>query len=123
VLGGEKEIETYPKKDNYGLAIASMILGIISLCAWFFPICGFPLSVIVLILGIVGQGSSGRGMAIVGIVMTIIGLVLTIINAAVGTCMGATGQMQWINNLFWLTRTSLPLGNKPGWAAFIFYPS
>jgi hypothetical protein len=81
------------KKDHYGLAITSLILGILSLVAWFFPLCGFPMSVTGLVLGIVGINSSKRGLAIAGIVMTVIGLVLTISNATIGAYLGYTGQL------------------------------
>lgn len=81
------------QKDHYGLAIASLVLGIISLGAWFLPICGLPVSITGLILGIVGRNSSKSGMATAGIVMTIIGLVLGIINAAIGAYMGIQGTL------------------------------
>jgi hypothetical protein len=75
-----------------GKAIASMVLGIIGLIAWFIPLFGAPITIVGLILGIKGLKSSNRGMAIAGVVMCIIGLVATIINAAIGAYMGATGQ-------------------------------
>jgi hypothetical protein len=81
------------KKDNYGLAITSFALGIFSLLAWLLPICGFPISVIGLILGIVNTGSSKRNLAIAGIVMSAIGLILTVLNGAVGAYLGVTGQL------------------------------
>jgi len=81
------------KKDNYGLAITSLALGIFSLLAWFLPICGFPISVIGLILGIIGMNSSKRGLAIAGIVMSSIGLLLTVANSAIGAYLGYTGQL------------------------------
>lgn len=85
----------YPpkKKDNYGLAITSLALGIFSLLAWLYPICGFPISVIGLILGITSTSSSKRSLAIAGIVMSAIGLILTVANAAIGAYLGYTGQL------------------------------
>jgi hypothetical protein len=44
--------------DRGGLAIASLVLGIGSLCAWIIPLCGIPVSVIGLILGALSLGSS-----------------------------------------------------------------
>lgn len=81
------------KKDNYGLAITSLALGIFSLLAWLYPICGFPISVIGLILGITSTSSSKRSLAIAGIVMSAIGLILTVANAAIGAYLGYTGQL------------------------------
>jgi len=81
------------KKANFGLAIASLILGIFSLLAWLFPICGLPISVIALIFGVISLNSSKRGLAIAGIVLSGIGLILTIANAAIGAYLGYTGQL------------------------------
>ncbi len=82
------------KKDHSGLAITSLVLGIIGMLAWFLPICGFPIAIVGLVLGIVGKDSSKHGLAVAGIVMTIISLILTIINGTVGVYMGLTG---WFN--------------------------
>jgi uncharacterized membrane protein len=68
-----------PVSNNKGLAIASLILGILSLCAsvgWF---CGGPLSVVGLILGFLGRKSTGKGLATAGIILSAVGLVLTVI--------------------------------------------
>ncbi|MGB8213699.1 MAG: DUF4190 domain-containing protein [Anaerolineales bacterium] len=67
-----------PASDKKGLAIAALVLGILSLCSsWFF--CGGLLGVIGVILGLLGMKSSGRTMAIIGIVLSVVGLILTII--------------------------------------------
>lgn len=81
------------KKDNSGLAITSLAMGIFSCLAWLFPICGLPVSVLALIFGIVGLNSSKRNLAIAGIVMSAIGLILTIINSLLGAYLGYTGQL------------------------------
>lgn len=67
-----------------GKAIASLVLGIIGMIAWFIPLFGAPITIIGLVLGIKGMKSNRRGMAIAGVVLCIIGLVLTIINASIG---------------------------------------
>jgi hypothetical protein len=62
-----------------GLAIASLVLGILSLCAsvgWF---CGGPISIVGLVLGFLGRKSAGKSMATAGIILSAIGLVLTIV--------------------------------------------
>lgn len=62
-----------------GLAIASLVLGVVNLCGGFFlPICGIPLALTGVILGILGLKSSQRVVAIVGIVLCGLSLVLVI---------------------------------------------
>lgn len=78
-------------KDQSGLAIASLVVGMVSLVGWLLPLCGFPLSVTGLVLGILARDSARKGMAITGIVFSIVALVLTIINAAIGAYMGVSG--------------------------------
>ena len=68
-----------PAGDKKGLAIASLVLGILSLCAsvgWF---CGGPISVVGLVLGFLGRKSSGKGLATAGIILSAVGLLLTVI--------------------------------------------
>ena len=78
-----------------GKAVASLVLGIVSLLAWCLPLFGLPVSIIGLVLGVKATKSSSRGMAIAGIVLSIIGLLFSLINAAVGAYQGATGQAWW----------------------------
>jgi hypothetical protein len=73
-------------------AITSLILGILSLGAWFLPCCGAPVTVTGLVFGILGLKSRQRTLAIVGIVLTSIGLLATLVNAGIGIYLGATGQ-------------------------------
>jgi hypothetical protein len=68
-----------PAGDKKGLAIASMILGILSWCASIFWFCGGPISVVGIVLGFLGMKSSGRKMAIAGIILSAIGLLLMIV--------------------------------------------
>lgn len=80
-------------KDKSGFAIASLVLGIISMCAWLLPICGLPLSIVGLILGILGLKSSQRTLAIIGIVLSSLGLVAGLGNAALGAYLGLTNYL------------------------------
>jgi hypothetical protein len=74
-------------------AIVSLVLGILSLIAWCIPICGAPVTIAGIVLGVRGlRATSARAMAITGIVLSSLGLVATLINAAVGAYLGATGQ-------------------------------
>ncbi|MBL8062991.1 MAG: DUF4190 domain-containing protein [Anaerolineales bacterium] len=75
------------------MAIASLVLGVINLCAWFLPICGVPLSIAGLVLGFLGmKDPSQKTLAIVGMVLSGLGLLAACINAAIGVYLGATGQ-------------------------------
>ncbi|MBQ6586453.1 MAG: DUF4190 domain-containing protein [Coriobacteriales bacterium] len=65
--------------------LIAMILGIISLIAWFIPIFGYATSIPAIILGVQGrQDPAGKGKATAGMVMGIIGLVLSLINSVLG---------------------------------------
>jgi hypothetical protein len=64
-----------------GLAVASLVLGIVSLLAWLIWPVGFLVSTPGLILGIVGRASRNRGVAVGGIVTSSVGLGLSVVNA------------------------------------------
>lgn len=86
----------YPRPaEASGKAMASLVLGAISLVAWCIPLFGLPMSIIGLVLGVKALKSSSRGMAIAGVVLSILGLVLTLINGAVGAYQAVTGQ-HWL---------------------------
>jgi hypothetical protein len=82
-----------------GFAIAALILGIVSLGAWFIPCCGGPVTIAGIVFGALGLKSQHRTMAIVGIVLCSVGLLGTVLNAAWGAYLGATGQHQLLNAL------------------------
>ncbi len=79
--------------EDYEMAIAALVLGIVSLLAWLLPIVGLPVSIVGLVLGIKTVKSEKKAMAIAAIIMSSIGLVLTIINGALGAYMAVTGQI------------------------------
>ena len=71
------------------MAIASLALGIINLCAWFLPICGIPLGIVGAVLGYLGMKSpQQKTLAIVGLVLSIIGIILACLNAIAGVFLG-----------------------------------
>ncbi|MBI5935593.1 MAG: DUF4190 domain-containing protein [Chloroflexi bacterium] len=83
--------------NNRIMAIASLVLGIINLCAWFFPICGAPLAIGGLVLGYFGMRSpQQKTLAIAGMVLSGIGLLLACLNAVAGIFLGP--QIQEIFN-------------------------
>lgn len=79
-------------KSHNGKAVASLVLGLIGMVAWFIPLFGLPITIVGLVLGIKGLASSRRGLATAGVVLCIIGLVASIANSAIGAYMGGTGQ-------------------------------
>ena len=75
------------------MSIASLVIGVINMCAWFLPICGVPLGIIGIVLGYFGmKDPSQKTFAIIGIVLSGLGLLAACINGAVGAYMGFTGE-------------------------------
>lgn len=71
------------------MAIASLVIGVINLCAWLFPICGIPLGIVGVILGILGLKSlPQKNLAIAGIVLSGLGILLACLNAVAGVVLG-----------------------------------
>jgi len=81
-----------PADESNGKATASLVLGLISIFAWFIPLIGLPTTIAGLVLGIKGLGPQRSGKAIAGIVLSIIFLVITVLNAALGAYLAAKGQ-------------------------------
>ena len=75
------------------MAIISLVLGILGFCGWIVPLCGLPISIVGLILGILSTRSSRRGMAIAGIVLAALTLVAEVVNAAFGAYLGLSGEL------------------------------
>lgn len=75
------------------MAIGSLVLGVINLCAWFLPICGIPMSIAGIVLGYFGmKDAAQKNLAIGGIALSALGLLAGCINAAVGAYMAVSGQ-------------------------------
>ncbi len=80
------------QRNNDGKAVASLVLGIISLVTIFtgtFAFIGIVLSVVGLILGLNSRKENPSGMATAGIVLSIISLVLT--SLTVVACVACVG--------------------------------
>ena len=78
-------------------AIISLVLGVINLCAWFFPICGVPLAIVGIVLGYLGMKSpEQKNLAIAGIALSALALLLACCNAIAGVLFGP--QIQDIFN-------------------------
>jgi hypothetical protein len=68
-----------PGSSRSVLAVASLVMGTLSLCSSFFALCGAPISVIGIILGIMSLKSSKRGLAVAGIALSGLGLLMAIL--------------------------------------------
>ncbi|MES2034492.1 MAG: hypothetical protein V4466_09970 [Pseudomonadota bacterium] len=92
------ELDSGPRPAN-GLAIASLVLGVISVLIVWIPIIGLfgtLLALVGLVLGILGlKGVTGRGLAIGGIVTSGISLVITVLYMLLfGALVGAAATSQ-----------------------------
>lgn len=70
------EQATAQPSGGKGMAIAAMVLGILSIIFALLPIVSIPLGLLAIIFGILAIKKPGRGMAIAGLVTGIIGLLL-----------------------------------------------
>jgi hypothetical protein len=62
------------------MAVAGLVLGILSLVTWWFLYVGLPIAIVGIIMGALGRRSvSRRGIATAGLVCSIIGLAALII--------------------------------------------
>jgi len=91
------EVQEMERQRTSGLAIASMVCGILSLVFFWVPLFGFLLGIIAIIFGAVAirqigrePNLGGRGMAIAGLVCGIVGVAGWVIFIA------------WIGIFFWV---------------------
>jgi hypothetical protein len=74
--------------DRRGMAIASLVLGILSLCGSIFWFCSGPLAIVGIILGVLSLKSSARTMAMAGIIIAAVGIILSIVWIIIGFTSG-----------------------------------
>lgn len=77
-----------PASDKKGLAIASLVLGILGFCGALIPVCGGLFGLAGVVLGFLGLKSSGKGMAIAGIVLGVLGILAAIVIFIIGLSSG-----------------------------------
>lgn len=75
------------QKKVGGKSIASFVLGLVSLIAWFIPLFGYPVTIVGIVLGCLARKTEKNGFNIAGIVLSIIGLVITLCNSCLGVIM------------------------------------
>ena len=84
------------KKSN-GFAIASLVLGIVSIVFCFIPgliLVGLITGIIGVVFGVLAKKKNPTGMATAGLVCSIIGLILSsLVIIACAACIGAAGGL------------------------------
>lgn len=71
-------LDTPTAPDRKGLAIAALVCGILALCGFLIPGCSTILAIAAIVMGAMSLKSSGRVMAIIGLVLGILVLCLSI---------------------------------------------
>lgn len=66
------------ERYRHYMALASISLGIISLCAALIPICGVTASLAGIGLGLLSRKSESRKMAMIGILLSILGIMIAV---------------------------------------------
>jgi len=77
-------METVPPSGRRGQATAGLVLGIVSMVAWFIPLIGYITTILGIVFSSQGRNSTNRGRATAGLVLSIIALILTLGNSAAG---------------------------------------
>lgn len=75
------------QKKVGGKSIASFVLGLVGLIAWFIPLFGYPVTIVGLVLGCLARKTEKNGFNLTGIILSIIGLVLSLGNSCLGVIM------------------------------------
>ena len=91
-----------PVKTN-GLAVASLVLGILSLLLFFTVVPPFILGILAVVFGAIGisranQGAGGKGMAVAGLVCGALGVVVAILFIALFVSVANDPDVQDILN-------------------------
>lgn len=85
------------KKSTSGLAVASMVCGIISIFGCCVPIVGIILAILGLVFGIISQAMQKNGFSLAGIITAAFGLAFGIITVIIGFAVG--GLWDFINSM------------------------
>lgn len=72
-------------------SIIGLILGLVSIVAWYIPLIGFPITIIGIIFSAIGMKSqTNKGKAIAGLTLSIIFLIVTIVNSVLGAILASS---------------------------------
>ena len=76
------------ENNNNNRAVASLVLGLVSIVTWLFPIAGYITTILAIVFATKGRHSEKKGMATAGLVLGIIFLVVTLLNSIFGAILG-----------------------------------
>ena len=119
------EQEPQPSSSNQpqGMAIASMVLGIVSVVLLCVPYIGIPAAIVGLILGIMARKkvaagqAAGKGMATTGMILSIIALALIIILLIVGASLlavlGGCAAPEMLEEMEWQMEENMDDAAEP----------
>ena len=79
--------------ENSNRAVASLILGLVSIVTWRFPIAGYITTILAIVFATKGRHSEKKGMATAGLVLGIIFLVVTLLNSILGAVLGVLANL------------------------------
>ena len=78
------------KSTGNGFGIAGLVLGIISIPAFWYPLVGIAFGILGIIFSVMGLKKS-QSFAFAGYTCILIGLSFSVINALIGAILGASG--------------------------------
>lgn len=81
------------ENNNNNRAVASLVLGLVSIVTWLFPIAGYITTILAIVFATKGRHSEKKGMAIAGLVLGIIFLVVTLLNSIFGAILGVLANL------------------------------
>ena len=79
--------------EHSNRAVASLILGLVSIVTWLFPIAGYITTILAIVFATKGRHSEKKGMATAGLVLGIIFLVVTLLNSILGAVLGVLANL------------------------------
>ena len=79
--------------ENSNRAVASLILGLVSIVTWLVPIAGYITTILAIVFATKGRHSEKKGMATAGLVLGIIFLVVTLLNSILGAVLGVLANL------------------------------
>ena len=79
--------------ENSNRAVASLILGLVSIVTWLFPIAGYITTILAIVFATKGRHSEKKGMATAGLGLGIIFLVVTLLNSILGAVLGVLANL------------------------------
>jgi hypothetical protein len=83
------------QRESTGMAIASLVLGIVSVCIFCFWYVSVPCAILAIIFGAVQSSREGKGMATAGIVLGIVSISLLLLLIAGALAFLPINRRQW----------------------------